>query len=97
MGGSSSKKVKKVTSEMALIGLKSIPTVPLRGAFYSAASGQADRRRIKSAAQLAPSLNIFFHDIEKIFQKKRKKKVIFFSRAYFFLRQGIIMGPQKMT
>ena len=33
-----------------------IPTVPLRGAFYSAASGPADRRRIMPAAQLAPSL-----------------------------------------
>ena len=33
-----------------------IPTVPLQGAFYSAASGPADRRRIMPAAQLAPSL-----------------------------------------
>ena len=33
-----------------------IPAVPLRGAFYSAASGPADRRRIMPAAQLAPSL-----------------------------------------
>ena len=35
---------------------KYIPTVPRRGAFYSAASGPADRRRIMSAAQLAASL-----------------------------------------
>ena len=46
---------------------KYIPTVPLRGAFYSAASGSGDRRRIMPAAPLAPSVknfgpkkNIFF-------------------------------------
>ena len=57
MGGSTLKKSQRSEVRNGSTRVKKyIPTVPLRSAFYSAASGPADRRRIMPAAQLAPSL-----------------------------------------
>ena len=51
-----------------------IPTVPLRGAFYSA--GPADRRRIMPAAQMAPSLK----NSQKKISKKNNRNFFFFQK-----------------
>ena len=67
--------------------------VPLRGAFYSAASGPADRRRIMSAAQLALSLK----NGPKIRGIQKSKKKSFFGIKHVkILESGKIWNLKKI-
>ena len=71
---------------------KYIPTVPLRGAFCSAASGPADRRRTVPAAQSGPSLKngCFIRNFFQFFKPKTTFLPNFLKPIYFQTE-----GPKK--